>query len=152
MKIIVMAAGAAALVLTAGVADAAPRHRGHSAGGAALATPPQPIPYTQLDAYLAASPQKRASNDWWSGTAFAQTGTSANAAATTSTMGTPGATESPDAGAAPSSSATSPSASPGASPSTGDTGAAPPSGSVNPPADTGSSTAPPEGSSTTTPQ
>lgn len=149
MKIIVMAAGAAALVLTAGVADAAPRHRGHSAGGAALATPPQPIPYTQLEAYLAASPQKRASNDWWSGTAFAQTGTSANAAATTSTTGTSGAAESPDTGAAPSSSMTTPS-----SPSGGDTssGAAPPSGAVNPPADTGSSTAPPEGSSTTTPQ
>jgi hypothetical protein len=29
--------------------------------------PSRPIPYPQLEAYLAASPQERASRDWWSG-------------------------------------------------------------------------------------
>ena len=88
MKTIAMAAGAAAMLLTAGAADAASKHhkkhhhRGHAAT-MSYASPPQPIPYAQLDSYLAASPRQRASRDWWAGSAMASTGTSANAAAST---------------------------------------------------------------------
>ena len=48
MKTILLAAGALAVTLCAGQALAAK----HSAGGAAIAGPKQPIPYAQLDAYL----------------------------------------------------------------------------------------------------
>lgn len=41
--------------------------------------PPRPIPYAQLDAYLAASPRERQTRDWWAG---AQTGAAVNASAT----------------------------------------------------------------------
>lgn len=62
------------------------------AGGEALAAqksataigPKQPIPYSQLNAYMKASPKARASKDWWAGSAMtgAQTDTSATAPAT----------------------------------------------------------------------
>lgn len=35
-------------------------------GAQSYASPPRPIPYSQLDAYLRASPRERASRDWWS--------------------------------------------------------------------------------------
>jgi hypothetical protein len=63
-------------------------------GGSALAAqakaapqvgPKQPIPYSQLDPYLKASPKARATKDWWAGSA--ETGMSTDTAATT--MATP---------------------------------------------------------------
>ena len=57
----------------AGAASAAPQAK-------ASGSPKQPIPYSQLDAYLKASPKTRASKDWWSGSA--STGTSADTSAT----------------------------------------------------------------------
>ena len=83
MKTIVMAAGAAAMVLTtAGVADAGGRHaKKQRTSAARMTSPPQPIPYTQLEAYLSASPRERASRDWWGGS-MAATGAAANVGAT----------------------------------------------------------------------
>jgi hypothetical protein len=73
MKTILLAAGAAAIALSAGLASAAPTVPG----------PKQPIPYDQLNAYMKAPPKARASKDWWSGqTASAETGASANTSAT----------------------------------------------------------------------
>ena len=73
MKTILLAAGAAAIAFSAGLASAAPTVPG----------PKQPIPYDQLSAYMKASPKARAHKDWWSGqTASASTGTSANTSAT----------------------------------------------------------------------
>ncbi|WP_235526145.1 hypothetical protein [Caulobacter sp. Root1472] len=71
-----LAAGVALAVLVAGAASAAPQ----SKGSTAAASPKQPIPYSQLDAYLKASPKTRASKDWWSGSA--STGTSTDTSAT----------------------------------------------------------------------
>src|SRR5579859_546092 len=74
MKTILLAAGAAAVALSSGLAMAQ-----------AAAGPKQPIPYSQLSAYMKASPKVRARKDWWSGQAMASasTGASANASATT---------------------------------------------------------------------
>lgn len=77
MKTIVLAAGAAALALTAGSALAAKP----GAKGASVMGPSQPIPYSQLDAYMKASPKQRASKDWSS---EASTGASTDTSATTS--------------------------------------------------------------------
>ncbi len=61
------------------------------AGGEALAAqkqsatalgPKEPIPYSQLNAYLKASPKTRASKDWWAGSSSASTGMSADTSAT----------------------------------------------------------------------
>ncbi|HEY2358820.1 MAG TPA: hypothetical protein VGH86_15310 [Phenylobacterium sp.] len=79
MKTLLLAAGAAALALSAGAAAAASKHPAHST---VAMSPKEPIPYSQLDAYLKASPKQRASMDW-SGQA-ATTGTSTNTAATAS--------------------------------------------------------------------
>jgi len=76
MKTLVLAAGAAALALSAGPALAAKS----PAKGATAMGPSQPIPYSQLDSYLKASPKQRASKDWWTG---ASTGTGTDTAATT---------------------------------------------------------------------
>jgi len=134
MKIIALAAGAAAVLLTAGVADAG--SKSHKASGAAVASPSQPIPYAVLDEYIAASPKERASRDWWSGQNMAaSTGTSANTA-TSSSMGA--------STTAPSSAGT-----------TSDTSGGP-AGQVNTPTDSGagagtsSSTTPSDTSSSTT--
>ncbi len=60
-------------------------------GGSAIAAQPkssatigpkQPIPYSQLNAYLKASPKARASKDWWAGSSSASTGMSADTSAT----------------------------------------------------------------------
>lgn len=82
MKTMIVVASVAALVLAVDSASAAAKH--HAASGA-VAAPKQPIPYSQLDAYLKASPKQRASKDWWS-EANASTGMSANTAATTPAM------------------------------------------------------------------
>jgi hypothetical protein len=133
MKTILLAAGAAALVLSAGPTLAAAKH------AATVAGPKQPIPYSQLTAYLKASPKQRMSKDWWSGqtsvaanaapvaTAGADTGATANTSAT--------ATPSPSLpGDTPSASTTAPSAAPSlpATPPVDN----PPSTAVNPPATT----------------
>jgi hypothetical protein len=76
MMIRTLAAGAALAMLVSGAASAAPQ----SKGSAAMAGPKQPIPYSQLDAYLKASPKARASQDWWSGSA--STGMSTDTSAT----------------------------------------------------------------------
>ena len=39
-----------------------------------MAGPKQPIPYSQLNAYMKASPKARASKDWWAGSPSAATG------------------------------------------------------------------------------
>ena len=70
MHKILLAAGAAALALTATQSFAAQHN-----GGPTIAGPAQPIPYSQLNAYLKASPKQRASRDR---TAAASTGTMAN--------------------------------------------------------------------------
>lgn len=52
----------------------------------AYAMPPRPLPYDQLDAYLKATPQQQASNDWWQGSsqlAEATTSPSGNVSAPT---------------------------------------------------------------------
>jgi hypothetical protein len=71
MKILLLAAGAAAIAFGASQALSAPMP----------ASPKQPIPYSQLDAYLKASPKQRATKDWWAG---AQTGVSTDTSATSS--------------------------------------------------------------------
>jgi len=90
MMIRTLAVGVALAVLVAGAASAAPQ----SKGSTAAASPTQPIPYSQLDAYLKASPKVRASKDWWSGSAStgASTDTSATAPATDSSASTSNST------------------------------------------------------------
>lgn len=64
------------------------------AGGSAFAAqksattigPKQPIPYSQLNAYLKASPKARVSKDWWAGSA--STGMQTDTAATAPPMPT----------------------------------------------------------------
>lgn len=46
-----------------------------------MAGPKQPIPYSQLDAYMKASPKARASKDWWAGASGAPTGQSTDTSA-----------------------------------------------------------------------
>jgi molybdate transport system ATP-binding protein len=77
MKIILLAAGVAAIAFSAGAVAAAPT----------VAGPKQPIPYSELSAYMKASPKVRAHKDWWSGqtaqaSASAETGSAANTSAT----------------------------------------------------------------------
>lgn len=68
-------AGAALAMIVSGAAIANPKIK----AGAAVAAPKQPIPYSQLDSYLKASPKQRAAKDWWAGEAAVgmQTDTSA---------------------------------------------------------------------------
>ena len=85
MMIRTLAAGAALAMLVSGAASAAPQAK----ASAAAAAPKQPIPYSQLDAYLKASPKTRANKDWWSGSA--STGTSTDTSATMPATPTAGA-------------------------------------------------------------
>jgi hypothetical protein len=139
MKTILLAAGAAALVLSAGPTLAAAKH------SATMAGPKQPIPYSELAAYLKASPKQRMSKDWWSGqtsvasnaapvsTAGADTGAAANTSSTsTPSPSLPGDT--------PSASTTAPSAAP-ALPATPPVNT-PSTTEVNPPASTAPTTPP----------
>lgn len=75
MTIRTLAAGAALAMLVSGAAYAAPQAKASTA-----AAPKQPIPYSQLDAYMKASPKTRATKDWWSGSA--STGMSTDTSAT----------------------------------------------------------------------
>ena len=86
VKTILLAAGAAAIALSAGHV-------------LAQGTPKQPIPYSQLNAYLKGSPKQRAAKDWSAGQASA----SASATAPLSTAGA-------DTGAGANTSATAPAA------------------------------------------
>lgn len=71
------AAAALSMLVAGGEALAAQKKM-----SATVAGPKQPIPYSQLDAYLKASPKARASKDWWAGQA--STGMSTDTSATTS--------------------------------------------------------------------
>lgn len=125
MKTILLAAGTAAIALSAAAVSAAPTAKG----------PKQPIPYAELNAYLKASPKVRMHKDWWSGqTASAETGTSANTSATAPSLpaDTAGATSSATSVDPPSTASESKEAAPQlASPPPVN---APAPGAVNPPA------------------
>ncbi len=78
MKTLLLAASAAAIALSAGALAAS-----QASAAPTVAGPKQPIPYSQLNAYMKASPKARASKDWWSGQqASADTGAAANTSAT----------------------------------------------------------------------
>lgn len=77
-------AGAALAMIASGAAIAGPKGKAATTG----ASPKQPIPYTQLEAYTKATPKQRAAKDWSAGEAA--TGTPADTSATlppASTMG-----------------------------------------------------------------
>jgi hypothetical protein len=82
MKKMILVAGAAALAMSAGSALAGGAHK---ASGLTAAAPKQPIPYSQLDSYLKASPKQRAGKHWWA-QAEANTGASADTSATARTV------------------------------------------------------------------
>ncbi|HXQ12025.1 MAG TPA: hypothetical protein VN805_13600 [Caulobacteraceae bacterium] len=82
MKTIFLIASATAIGLTAGASQAASHHHAGMASAGAYAEPAQPIAYTQLSAYLKASPRAKKTGDW-GGQMAASTGTNVNAAATT---------------------------------------------------------------------
>ena len=84
LKILAASATLAALVVASGAA-AAPAARAY-----ATTSPKQPIPYSQLDTYLKASPKLRAKTDWWD-TNAASTGSAANTAAIVKATGGPSA-------------------------------------------------------------
>jgi len=145
MRIILLAAGAAALAITAGPVLAASK-------GATAMGPKQPIPYSQLTAYLKASPKQRATKDWWSGQEVASAGASANTSATApvgadakatpdATTGTATTANPPSAGgdAAASSATTAPSTPAPAPPASGQVNP-----STSPPPDATPSTTPPK--------
>src|SRR5207253_3122080 len=81
MKILMLTAGAAALALSAGGAGAAAKMTG----------PPQPIPYSKLDAYLKATPKQRAKMDLSADASASAPATSATTGANTDTATTVGA-------------------------------------------------------------
>jgi hypothetical protein len=78
MLIKTLAAGAALSMLVVGGSALAQT----SARTSATVGPAQPIPYSQLNAYLKASPKARASKDWSSADANASTGASVDTSAT----------------------------------------------------------------------
>jgi molybdate transport system ATP-binding protein len=78
MLIKTLAAGAALSMLVVGGSALAQT----SARTSATTGPKEPIPYSQLNAYLKASPKARASKDWWSADASAATGASTDTSAT----------------------------------------------------------------------
>jgi hypothetical protein len=99
MNFTTLVAAAAVAGLTSGAAQAATTHhhvRAQSAG--AYAQPAQPIAYSNIDAYMKASPKQRASRDW---STAAATGSSVNAAAETPAQAAPAAEAAPAASAAP---------------------------------------------------
>jgi len=153
MKTVLLAAGAAALALSAGQALANTHHKHHKGAMASAAGPKQPIPYSELSAYLKASPSQRAKKDWWSGQSAVASNTSAassgaNASATTS--GTAAPTPSPSASETSPAPAANPS---NPAPSSTSGSALPPPSGATPPSDTPpSSSAPPPTSDTTPPK
>jgi hypothetical protein len=68
-------AGAALALLASGAAAANPKIK----ASAAIASPKQPIPYDQLDAYSKATPKQRAARDWQAGEARVGTQTDTSA-------------------------------------------------------------------------
>ena len=78
-----LAATAALSMLVCGGAALAAQPK----SSAAVAAPKQPIPYSQLDAYLKASPKARANMDWWSGSA--STGSATDTSATVPMQSSP---------------------------------------------------------------
>ena len=78
MRLTILAAGVALAALTA-ASGATAGQTARSSG--AVAGPAQPIPYSQLNTYLKASPKQRTSKDWWSGSANASTGMSTDTSA-----------------------------------------------------------------------
>lgn len=155
MKILILSASAMALALAAGPSLAAATH----GSGAASAGPQQPIPYSQLNSYMKASPRQRASHDWWAGQA--STGASANTSALGASGGdqttggsASGTAAQPDwsanrtgADVAPSITGMPPTTSGPSSPKGGASmatpGSAPGSTAVNPPASSSTSATPP---------
>jgi hypothetical protein len=126
MSKILLAAGVAAMVLTAGSSLAAgSRHKSDKSAHATVAGPPQPIPYAQLDAYLKASPKQRASRDWSGGATTASTGATADTSATARTS--PSAAASPDTSASPPAAQTAPDTSSAPAAATPDQGKGDPS-------------------------
>jgi hypothetical protein len=86
MRLKILAVGAALTALmVAGGANAAPASR----SAYAVTSPKKPIPYSQLNTYLKASPKLRASTDWWADSA--STGSAANTAAIVRATGGPSA-------------------------------------------------------------
>ena len=85
LKILAASATLAALAVASG-AIAAPAAR----AAYPSTSPKQPIPYSQLDTYLKASPKLRAKTDWWD-TNAASTGSAANTAAIVKATGGPSA-------------------------------------------------------------
>lgn len=78
--VLISAAAVAALSTSPALAA-----RAKGGAGAMIQPPANPIPYSQLDAYLKASPKTRATKDWWAGMdANASTGATTGAAADTS--------------------------------------------------------------------
>jgi hypothetical protein len=85
MKNILLIAGAAAVGLTAGVAQAVTHHHfTRTANSGAYALPAHPIAYADLNVYMKATPRERASRDWQT---VAATGTSVNTDAVTAPAG-----------------------------------------------------------------
>ena len=108
-----LAAGVALSVLVSGAAMAAPQSKGSAADG-----PKQPIPYSQLDAYMKASAKERASKDWWSGSASTGMSTDTSATAPAAPSSTTTATPPADASVNPPASTSMPSDSSTSMPST----------------------------------
>ncbi|WP_299017612.1 hypothetical protein [uncultured Caulobacter sp.] len=71
-----MLAATAALSMLVGGGSAIAQSKSSAAVG-----PKQPIPYSQLNAYMKASPKARASKDWWAGSSTAATGMSTDTSA-----------------------------------------------------------------------
>jgi hypothetical protein len=82
MQAKILLIGAATALMAAGASQAATSRAG------AYTQPAQPVPYSQLGAYMKASPHARASKDWSAGasSASAATGTAADTSATTQAM------------------------------------------------------------------
>lgn len=90
--------GVAIAGLVAGAAQAAKAHR-HAAAtesAGAYAEPAQPIAYSNVDAYLKASPKKRAAQNW---STAAATGSTVNASAQTPMPTAPQPAPAPDTSA-----------------------------------------------------
>ena len=73
-------AGATLALIASGIVPGAAIANPKVKASAAVASPKQPIPYGQLEAYAKASPKQRAAKDWWAGEAA--TGASTDTSAT----------------------------------------------------------------------
>ncbi len=122
MKTILLIAGIAAVGLAAGASQAATHHRHHDgmASAGVYAEPKTPIAYTELAAYLKASPRVRVTRDW-GGEMAATTGTNVNAAATTAAPPAPDTSTQAAAPAPDAHAAQPPAAAPAQPPSSGAT-------------------------------